>query len=226
MMCLSIATASAARASDGGRTWSTEVLMALEQAGENRAEIERLLQTVPDHPFESAEFLVCNMPGRDLQSLKADFLLSEIRIAHQTLEEVPWGKQIPKEIFLNNILPYASINERRDAWRQDFRVRFSPLVAGATTPGQAAAMLNQKLFAAVNVKYSTKRAKADQSPYESMHSGLASCTGLSVLLIDACRAQGIPARFVGTPLWSDNSGNHSWIEVWEPLLRKQRPPRL
>ncbi len=48
-----------------------------------------------------------------------------------------------------------------------------------------------------------------------MQSGLASCTGLSVLLIDACRALAIPARFVGTPLWSDNSGNHSWIEVWD-----------
>ncbi len=26
---------------------------------------------------------------------------------------------------------------------------------------------------------------------------------------------GVPARFVGTPLWTDNSGNHSWIEVWD-----------
>ena len=44
---------------------------------------------------------------------------------------------------------------------------------------------------------------------------MASCTGLSILLIDACRAVGVPARFVGTPLWSDGSGNHSWVEVWD-----------
>ena len=31
----------------------------------------------------------------------------------------------------------------------------------------------------------------------------------------ACRAVGVPARFVGTPLWSDESGNHSWAEVWD-----------
>jgi poly(3-hydroxybutyrate) depolymerase len=67
----------------------------------------------------------------------------------------------------------------------------------------------------VGVKYSTKRPKADQSPYESIDAGLASCTGLSVLLIDACRSVGVPARFVGTPLWSDGSGNHSWVEVWD-----------
>jgi poly(3-hydroxybutyrate) depolymerase len=213
-LCITWAVSAVTRADGIERAWNADVLGALEQSGENRAELELLLRTVPDHQFESAEFLVCNMPVRDLQTLKAEFLLKEIRIAHQTLEEVPWGKQIPKEIFLNNILPYASINERRDAWREDFRARFAPLVAGAKTPDQAAAMLNQKLFAMVNVKYSTKRAKADQSPYESLQSGLASCTGLSVLLIDACRAQGIPARFVGTPLWSDKSGNHSWVEVW------------
>jgi hypothetical protein len=35
------------------------------------------------------------------------------------------------------------------------------------------------------------------------------------MLVDACRAVGVPARFVGTPLWSDKSGNHSWVEVWD-----------
>ncbi len=212
---LAILAAPLTIADEGNRIWSTDVTNALEQAGDNRPELEKLLKSVTSEEQESAEFLVANMPLRDLRSLSADFLLAEIQLAHKTLDEVPWGKNIPKDIFLNNILPYASINERRDTWRKDFRERFAPLVDGATTPSQAAAMLNQKLFALVNVKYSTKRAKADQSPYESIQSGLASCTGLSVLLIDACRAQGIPARFVGTPLWSDNSGNHSWIEVWD-----------
>lgn len=36
-----------------------------------------------------------------------------------------------------------------------------------------------------------------------------------MLLIDACRAVGVPARFAGTPLWTNKSGNHSWVEVWD-----------
>ena len=188
---------------------------ALTVAGENRGELEKVLAQVSAEHRHSAEFLVANMPPRDLKSLKADFLLEEIRIAHESLDASPWKDQIPQDVFLNNILPYVNINERRDAWRKDFREKFLPLISEAKTPGQAAALLNQRLFPMVKVKYSTKRAKADQSPYESMQSGLASCTGLSVLLIDACRALAIPARFVGTPLWSDNSGNHSWIEVWD-----------
>jgi len=195
----------------------TQVVLsqALEQAGENRPELEKVLAEVPSAYKDSAVFLIANMPPRDLKSLKSDFLLSEIELAHRALDAAPWKDAIPKEIFLNNILPYVSINERRDAWRKDFRDRFASLIEGAKTPAQAAAMLNQKLYPMVKVKYSTQRAKADQSPYESLQSGLASCTGLSVLLIDACRSLAIPARFVGTPLWSDNSGNHSWVEVWD-----------
>ena len=37
----------------------------------------------------------------------------------------------------------------------------------------------------------------------------------TAMVIDACRAVGVPARFVGTPLWADKSGNHSWVEVWD-----------
>ena len=69
----------------------------------------------------------------------------------------------------------------------------------------AVVFLNQKIFDELGVIYSTKRPKADQSPYESINAGMASCTGLSILLIDVCRSVGIPARFVGTPSWYNNS---------------------
>lgn len=201
------------------RLWETStnprLQAALDRAGPNRSQLERALEQASSEQTEAIEFLIANMPDRDLQSLAADFLLENTRLAYEAWNASAWKDKISKEIFLNNVLPYANINESRDEWRKDFRQRFLPLIAGATSPSQAAAMLNQKLFPLVNVRYSTKRAKADQSPVESIKSGLASCTGLSILLIDACRACGIPARFVGTPLWSDNSGNHSWVEVWD-----------
>ena len=46
-----------------------------------------------------------------------------------------------------------------------------------------------------------------------MRQGMASCTGLSILLVDALRSVGIPARFAGTASWHDDRGNHSWTEV-------------
>ncbi len=185
------------------------------KAGDNRAELRRALDLTSIEQLEGMEFLIANMPERDLKTLTSEFLLEEVRLAYEAWNKSPWKNNVPKEIFLNNVLPYANINERRDSWRKDFSERFLPLVDGATTPTIAAARINQKLFPLVNVRYSTQRPKADQSPYESIKSSTASCTGLSVLLIDACRALGIPARFVGTPLWSDKSGNHSWVEIWD-----------
>lgn len=187
----------------------------LKLAGRNRAEIEKALANCDEKHRKSMQFLVGNMPKRDLQTLSADFLLTNTRLAYEAWQKAPWAKSVPEDIFLNDILPYASINEQRDNWRSDFRKRFAPLVAKAKSTSEAAVILNRTMFRKVGVKYSTKRKKADQSPYESIESGTASCTGLSVLLIDACRAVGIPARMVGTPLWTNKSGNHSWVEIWD-----------
>jgi len=188
--------------------------VALDRTGENRQQIQKALDDAPADEREAMEFLVANMPGHDLRGLSAGFLLENVHLACQAWNESPWKHDVPKDVFLNYVLPYANIDERRDPWRKDFHDRFRPLVKQARTPGEAAVLLNQKVFPLLKVRYSTKRPKAVQSPGESIDAGLASCTGLSIILIDACRSVGVPARFVGT-FWSDNSGNHSWTEVWD-----------
>jgi len=187
----------------------------LDRAKENRVELELALKKTPAAQREGMEFLIRYMPTRDLTSLKGEFLLKNVKLAYQAWEASPWRDQIPKDVFLNDILPYASISETREDWRSDFFKRFGSLVKEAKTPGEAAAILNNSVFKELNVKYSTKRKRPDQSPSESIEQGVASCSGLSVVLIDACRAVGVPARFVGTPLWSNRSGNHSWVEIYD-----------
>lgn len=186
------------------------------QVAGDRAPVWRLLweQTSVDQRA-GVEFLLQNMPESDLRDLTPEFIRENVELAYQVWRESPWKSQVSEETFLNYILPYANINERRDPWRKDFYQRFRPLVQDAKSPTEAATRLNQQLFPMLKVRYSTKRRRADQGPFESIDSGLASCTGLSILLIDACRAMGVPARFVGTPLWSDGSGNHSWVEIWD-----------
>ncbi len=187
----------------------------LEFAGENRNEIEQALSLVPTEQLSGMEWLIEHMPMEDLKTLSAEFLLTNCDLAYQSINDAPWGSEIPKEVFFDAILPYANVNERREDWRSDFSVRFADIIKDAQTPSEAAVLLNQEIFNRVGVKYSTKRPKADQSPFESMEAGLASCSGLSILLIDACRSVGVPARFAGTPLWYNKSGNHSWVEIWD-----------
>jgi hypothetical protein len=132
------------------------------------------------------------------------------------MAEVPWGKDIPEDIFLNDILPYASVNEHRDNWRGEFHRRFINIAQQSINIDQAALILNKYVFDVYHVAYSaTKRPKPDQSPYESMRAHFASCTGLSILLTDALRSVGIPARIAGIAMWPDDSGNHTWVEIWD-----------
>ena len=189
---------------------------ALERAGENRGEIQRALDTAPEPHRAAMRFLVAYMPDRDVTSLSADFLLENVELAYQAREATPWGKQIPEHIFFNDVLPYVSINERRDEWRGDFFKRLLPLVADCKTPGEAAQVLNREMFQMFDVQYhARRRPKPDQSPLESIEAKYASCSGLSILLIDGCRAVCVPARFAGTPRWTTKRGNHSWVEVWD-----------
>ena len=188
---------------------------ALDVAGRNRQELARALSEAPSEERDAMRFLIENMPPADLVSMKADFLLAHVAQAHRDLASAPWAKQIPREIFLNDILPYASLNERRDDTRTRIRDIAKEIIKDCTTPGEAAQTLNRTLFKKLNVRYSTKRKKADQSGAESIESGLASCSGLSILLVEACRSVGIPARVVGTPMWTNMHGNHTWVEIWD-----------
>ncbi|MCP4571527.1 MAG: polyhydroxyalkanoate depolymerase [bacterium] len=194
---------------------ATDLESALHRAGNNRAELEAALAGTPEAERDHMRWLITAMPTDDLTRLDAAYLLENHRHAVTAWREAPWSEAIDTALFRDAILPYASVSERRDPWWADLRARCLPLVADATSPAEAAARLNNAIWDEFDVKYSTGRAKADQSPFESMESGLASCTGLSVLLIDACRSVGVPARFVGVPLWSDGSGNHSWVEIWD-----------
>jgi len=187
----------------------------LKIAGKNKKEIQSAIRRVPKAQRAGMEWLIKHMPHEDLKTVSSRFLLDNCDLAYKTRKEYTWGASVPDSIFFEYVLPFASLNERRENWRKDFYYRFSSVTKSAASAYEAAAILNNKMFEMVGVKYSTKRPKADQAPYESMEAGLASCTGLSILLIDACRSIGVPARFVGTPMWYTNTGNHSWVEVWD-----------
>ncbi len=187
---------------------------ALTVAGDNRAELESALAEVPDSQKEGMAFLIAYMPEHDLQRLTAQFLTDNVTYAYQAREAFKWAAELPDSIFFNEVLPYASLNERRDNWRGDFFRRFSKYVEGASGLEAAIDSVNKNIRDEVMVDYNTQREKPDQSPYESMEQGMASCSGLSILLTDAFRAVGIPSRIAGTPNWHDNRGNHNWSEVW------------
>src|SRR3954449_8615020 len=90
---------------------------ALKRAGTNRTEIARALRQVSKKQSQGMQFLVTNMPPADLQTLSSAFLVENVAAAYHAFEKAPWRESIPNEVFLNEILPYASMTETREPWR-------------------------------------------------------------------------------------------------------------
>ena len=193
-----------------------DVIQALGRAGENANALIAAIRAVPENQREGIAFLIANMPDWDLHGLDKDLLVENVAYAYKAWRECQWSKQVPKELFLNDVLPYANLDEPRDRWRKRLFDQFREKAWKQKTPGEAAKFLNANMFPELKVSFHrSKRPRPNMSPLETMAIHTASCTGLSVLFVDACRAVGIPARVAGIPMWTDKSGNHTWAEVWD-----------
>lgn len=188
---------------------------AIDRAGPNGPEIERAWRETSPSQRPGMAFLLEHMPLRDLTSLPAALLIENVALSYEAYERAPWRNTIPEPIFLNEILPYCFVTEDRAPWRAELAKQCRALVAGATSPSEAAARLNREIFPAFGVTFSQERSRTDQNVRQVLDEGVATCTGLSVLLASACRSVGVPARLAGTPMWPDSSGNHTWVEIWD-----------
>ena len=178
------------------------------------AELEALVENTPVEQQCEMAFLLKNMPEFDREAMDLELLKENVEYAHLAREKYAWAKQLPEDVYLHDVLPYHVVDEVRDSWRKELYEMFSPAVDTCRTMYDAVCAVNANIPRLTGVDYNTKREKTNQSPRESMRQGMASCTGLAILLVDAYRAVGIPARFAGTASWHDNRGNHSWTEVW------------
>lgn len=180
------------------------------RAGELRA----MLDELDGAEREDMEFLLINMLSSDRDNMSLELLKENVEYANIAREKYEWAKALPKEVYQHDVLPFHVVDEVRDAWRKELYDMFAPAVDTCKTMYDAVCAVNANIPQLTGVHYNTKREKTNQSPRESMRQGMASCTGLAILLVDAYRAVGIPARFAGTASWHDNRGNHSWTEVW------------
>jgi len=161
------------------------------------------------------DFLQDNMPPRDRVHLSPDVLELNVNLSLNAYMDSPFRNQVPWDMFLNDVLPYASLNEPRENWRPLFVKKFSPLIKNATSLTEAIQALNKNIWKLWGIVFHSDQTPLIMSPFETLAYGYASCTGLSIFLVNACRSVGIPARVAGTPDWIQGGGNHDWVEVFD-----------
>ena len=187
--------------------------------------------------------LFASMPRRDTMVLfegllgrSLDFLAETVRLALQQWPRlaafgVPWG------VFLDGVLPFAVINEKRD-WDWRWRPRLARLFGGAWDGAASITDAMHNLSAMIprgsaefpNVlvsNYTDGSGALREGPVFTWHSETspgylsvqqvasryASCTGTGIVMVAAARAIGIPARLEGCSQTDVPGDDHHWAAL-------------
>ena len=159
---------------------------------------------------EAMQFLYAYMPYSDLADYKPEFFLQQVRYAFKAREEMPWGKDIPEDVFRHFVLVYRVNNENLDTARMVFFRELKERVKGMTME-EAALEVNHWCHEHVAYRAADARTSA---PLATMRTSLGRCGEESTFAVTALRAVGIPARQCYTPRWAHCDDNHAWVEVY------------
>ena len=91
---------------------------------------------------EALMFLYAYSPLIDLSFSGGDFLLKNVRWAFQAREAMPWGKDIPEDIFRHFVLPVRGGKENLDTARIVFYKELKERVATCESMEKAALEVN------------------------------------------------------------------------------------
>lgn len=159
---------------------------------------------------EALTFLYAYMPIGDITDYDGKLYLDDIRSSFQARQEMPWGKQIPEDIFRHFVLPPRVNNENLDESRMVFYDELKDRVKGLSLYD---AVLEVNHWCHEKVIYTPSDARTS-SPLASVKTAYGRCGEESTFTVAALRAVGIPARQVYTPRWAHTDDNHAWVEAW------------
>ncbi len=159
---------------------------------------------------QALTFLFAYMPLSDLADYDGQFFLNNVKMSLKVKSEMPWGKDIPEDVFLHFVLPVRTSNENLDSFRIVIYDELKKRVSGLSIK-DAALEVNHWCHEKVTYKASDDRTT---SPLNTIKYSLGRCGEEAVFTVSAMRAVGIPARQVYTPRWAHTDDNHAWVEVW------------
>lgn len=159
---------------------------------------------------ESMEFLYRYMDIADQGDYSEEFFRENVKMSLQARREMPWGKDVPDQLFRHFVLPVRVNNERLDDFRKVYYDTLKTRVAGLSMH-DAALEINHWCHEKATYTPSDGRTS---SPMATILSGEGRCGEESTFTVAAMRTMGIPARQVYTPRWAHTDDNHAWVEVW------------
>lgn len=159
---------------------------------------------------EALKFLYAFMPMGDMADYDGEYFLSMVRTSLEARKTMPWGKDVPEDIFRHFVLPYRVNNENLDTARLVFYRALKDRVSGLSMK-EAILEVNHWCHEHVTYKGADIRTSA---PLATLRTGTGRCGEESTFTVVALRSVGIPARQVYVPRWAHSDDNHAWVEAW------------
>jgi len=251
-----------------------DVDAALDSAGNNRAELEKVLTTFAADEdtlkLHAAYYLISNMEGHcfatyrlvdtsdndiphnvldypdyaaltaafdtleqqhgvldftrgekvnDLETITADYLITQINYAFRAWREKPWASSFAFEEFCRYILPYRGSNEPLEPWREIFWDKYQgidTLVTDDTNPIEVAQVINNDVMSWFGFDPRFYYHPTDLGISEMLDIGLGRCEDMTNATIYAMRAMGLAVTSDYTPHWANSGNNHAWNAIVLP----------
>jgi len=151
-----------------------------------------------------------------------------INISLEAKQKYFWASNVSEEIYHEFVITYANVNEARNNWRPYLTEVIERILGdhlditdNILEIEDVVRTINEniwvKAYLGNDVVFKSSQTPLIYDPMSTIVFGYASCTGVSILLADALKCAGIPARVAGTPAWNGDAGNgnHNWIEVFD-----------
>ncbi len=158
---------------------------------------------------DALKFIYAYAPLADM-TVDGRLYLDFVRATLDARKTMPWGKDIPEELFLHYVLPHRVHNESIDTSRVAFYRELKDRVKDMSLKDAA---LEVNHWCHEKAIYNPSDARTS-SPLGTVKSAYGRCGEESVFTVAALRSVGIPARQVYTPRWAHCDDNHAWVEVW------------
>ncbi len=205
-----------------------ELNRALSMAGDNRDELEKVLEHYKDDPIklEAAEFLIENMVDKknisysngcrtmkpDLMNISSQVLIHNIDLAFEVWKKYPWSMCLNKEEFFRKLLPYRIKSEPIEDWRSFYYHKYEVIADSLASKG---ATISDVVFF-FNSRYG-KRYIHDAAKYRGDLSyrliediGGGTCDHLALNAAQVMRSIGIPLNVDMLPFHGKVNGGHAY----------------
>ncbi|RKR10052.1 transglutaminase superfamily protein [Flavobacterium sp. 90] len=152
---------------------------------------------------------------KDIDIVTPEFLIKNIDLAFSVWKNNLWSKSYDFKTFCEYILPYRSLTEPLEDWRENFAFLSSDAINTVINKQDPVDVATQTILTLKNFRFLNSRPDPISylSPKQLLFRRQGDCGDLANLTLLACRSMGLAVTFDFTPYYAASSKRHFWDTI-------------